>query len=749
MCGVATACLVAGTTIPVAVHAQDQSSTVNERIVVTATRREQAVQDVTSSISVLSPQEIDERGVNSMNEYTQGQPSVRFQGGTTSGRNKVIIRGVSGDGETREERTSGVYFGEAPISALGERGFSDPKLVDIDRVEVLRGPQGTLYGAGAMGGALRIIPASPDLSELGGFVGASVSGTAHGEASTEVSAAVNVPLVEDMLAVRAVGYNYEIGGFIDNNYPGNAFFGAAPRSEEDANDEDTTGGRVAVLFEPSPEFSATLTYLRQDTQTGGISDVQPAIASDLSQVRGGKEGFEDSFEMFNLTASYDFGAVELVSATTDATKDDSEIFDIREFLAPFGFAPGSLRNETDTEFFAQELRLVSSDDDSPLFWVVGGYHSEKELKPIRRFDWYGDAGGFATFGAFVNLFLGFPVADEDDVYTYDATFEETQNAIFADATYSFDNGFSIAGGLRWASYDYSRAEVQDGAFAGGFQAPPPEELSEDVYLPRANVSYEPDDDSLYYLQAAKGFRVGRVNLRMPDTCIPDLAPLGLTPATVPGRANSDSLWSYEAGTKQTFGDGRFTANFAAYYIDWSDIQVQFLGAACGFEFFSNAGKASNRGAEFEFVGEVTDNLTLGLATSYNDAHLDEDAPLASGSNGEKGDRLPGTPRWIVNASARYGWDVDIGAAFIRGNYIYNSDIYSDFDRNNRSGDYGVVNVSTGVDTDEWEFQVFADNLFDERGLPTNLTGDFGSFPLSPRFTIERPRTIGLRLTVRR
>lgn len=717
-----------------------------DELVVTAQRREQRLQDVAGSLAVLSPQEVQERNIKNMNEYLQGVPSVSFQGASSAGRNKVVIRGVSASGETREERTTGLYFGEAPISSLGERGFSDPKLVDIDRVEVLRGPQGTLYGAGAMGGALRVIPAAPDLNTVEGSISQSAAWTRHGSPTYETTGALSVPLADGKLAVRVVGYNYDVGGFIDNVYPGNAVFGAPATATSNVNDANVTGGRVSVLFQPTDAAKATLSYLKQKSQAGGLTEIQPTLAPGISQVRGGQEGFSDNFEVLNLTASYGFGPVELVSVTTSADKKDREVFDIREFLAPFGLPPVSLRNDTSTDFFAQELRLTSTVKESPLFWVVGAYYSDRTVRPTRRNDWYGSDTGFRTFAGLLTQFTGFPINSTSDIYTYDARFKEKQEALYGDATYTFASGLSVAGGLRAARYEYSRAETQAGLFAGGFQSPAPTQFKETVYLPRLNVSYKPNEDTLYYAQAAKGFRVGRVNLRMPNSCAGDLADIGLTVDTVPGQAKSDTLWSYEGGAKLTFGEGRFTANLAAYYIDWKDIQVQFLGPSCGFEFFSNAGKASNRGFEFETTGRITDNLTVGLSTSYNDIHLDEDAPLQSGSEGKDGDPLPGTPKWTVSVNARYGWEIGENEAYVRGYYTYISSYYGNFARDTRGGDFGTLNLSAGFDMSNVGIQVFADNVTDTRGQPQQLTADTGPFPLGPRFEIIRPRTVGVRLT---
>jgi iron complex outermembrane receptor protein len=309
--------------------------------------------------------------------------------------------------------------------------------------------------------------------------------------------------------------------------------------------------------------------------------------------------------------------------------------------------------------------------------------------------------------------------------------------------------------LRWASYEYERAETQGGFFAtydaNGVFAAPARTTEEDVLLPRFNVTYEPTDNTLYYVQAAEGFRVGRVNLPLPLTCEGELNAIGLTTGVnpgldpVPASADSDSLWSYEAGAK--FSGSRHTLNLATYYLDWSDIQSQFLGG-CGFEFFYNGGSASITGVELEFSADITDGLSVGIAASYNDAQLEEDATLGTSVQGASGDRLPGVPQWDVRANARYEWDIASDLmGYVRADWSYTGDYLSAFPSDSfQSGDYEIANAAIGLETPTVNIQLFADNLLDERA---QLSGNDTSFAFSPRLTIGRPRTVGIRLSVQR
>jgi iron complex outermembrane receptor protein len=709
--------------------APDESSAVEE-IVVTANKREQSANDVAASLSALSGRAIEDRGISDMGDYLASVPSVAFQSRGPA-RSKVVIRGVSSGVDQSEEPTTGVYIGETPISGIGQFGVFDPKLVDVGRIEILRGPQGTLYGAGSMGGALKILPAEPDLSAIRVKGEAAVYGTDQAATSFDANATINLPLVSDVLAIRATAYHYDVSGFVDNVYAGNPIFGVPAKTDTNVSSENTTGARVIVAFRPSPEFHASLTALVQDTQTDGVPEAR-YIGGRFIQSRGGDEGLTDNFKLLNLAMTYDFGDLELTSATSLVRRRDVQARSVEAFIG----VPVVLRNTTVSDFFAQELRLAGTTGD--LSWIVGGYYSNKEWGPGQRGEWFGSDAGLNLLGASFGLPPGF--VTRQNIFVSAAELKESQIAAFADATYAITPKLDLAVGLRWFRYEQNRHQMVGGLFNGFVNTDQRSKTAEDKFTPRVNISYKPNDDQLIYAQAAKGFRVGRVNLAAPNTCDAELTALGL--ADVPVRSNSDGIWSYEAGTKISAAGGRLQVNAAAFYIDWTNIQTNAL-LACGFEFYSNAGKASNRGVELEITGRVTDELTLSLSGSYNDAHLNEDAPLFTGSGGRKGDRLPGVPRYNLLASAEYRTDLGGTDVFARADLSYVGDYFRRFAKTpaGRSGDYALLDLRGGVDLGRFNAELFVSNLTNKRAILFTDIED----PTDSGKIFARPRTIGARL----
>ena len=701
-----------------------------EEIVVTANKREQSANDVAGSLTALSADAIENRGIRGMKDYLASLPSVAFQDRGVA-RNKIVIRGVTSGLDASEEPTTGVYVGETPVSGIGQTGSFDLKLADVERVEVLRGPQGTLYGAGSMGGALKLIPARPSLTGLEIKGDATVSRTSQGGDNYDASATLNAPL-SDTFAIRATAYRYDTDGYIDDVYPGNPVFGAPAKSKKDVNSEETNGGRLMMLYQPTAEFTAMLTALSQVSETGGVPESQPSLG-EFKQARGGQEGLDDDFKLVNLNLSYDFGVAELTSVSSFVRREDQQARSVEAFTN----IPVTLKNSNTTDFLVQELRVAAT--TGPLFWIAGAYYSQKEWDPTQRTTWFGSDGGLrvveGAFGAPTGSVSG------DNVYRLDAQLEEKQIAVFGDGTYSLTDDLSIAVGLRWFEYEQDRHEVVDGLFNGFVRTDQSSSTSEDQFTPRFNISYKPTPDVLLYSQAAKGFRVGRVNLSAPlTTCGDELAGYGLS--QVPERSDSDSLWSYEAGTKISTSDHRAQLNLSAFYIDWSDIQTNAL-LQCGFTFYANAGKASNRGVELELSGRVADSLTLSLTGSYNDAQLEEDAPLITGSSGRKGDRIPGVPEYNAQVSAQYEKPIGTSTLSVRGDYTYVSDYFGTFSQlpTRRAGDYGIVNLRVGLQFGLVAVELFADNLTDEE---VTLLSD-PETGADPSKIFGRPRTVGIRV----
>lgn len=701
-----------------------------EEIVVTANKREQSARDVAGSLTALSADAIEERGIRGMKDYLASLPSVAFQDRGLA-RNKVVIRGVTSGLDPAEEPTTGVYIGETPVSGIGQSGSFDLKLADVERVEVLRGPQGTLYGAGSMGGALKLIPSRPSLTGLEIKGDAAVSNTSQGGDNYDASATLNVPL-SDTFALRATAYRYDIEGFVDDVYPGNPIFGAPSKFKKDVNSEQTDGGRLMMLYQPTAEFTAMLTALSQVSETGGVPESQPSFG-EFKQARGGEEGLDDDFKLVNLNLSYDFGVAEITSVSSFVRRKEGQARSVEAFTG----IPVTLTNSNATDFLVQELRVAAT--TGPLFWIAGAYYSKKDWDATQRTAWFGNDDGLrlveGAFGAPANSVAG------DNVYRLDAELDEQQMAVFADGTYSLTPDLSMAVGLRWFEYEQDRHEVVDGLFNAFQHTDQSSGTSEDQFTPRVNISYKATPDVLLYTQAAKGFRVGRVNLSAPlATCGDELASYGLS--QVPLRSDSDSLWSYEAGTKLSTSDRRVQLNLSAFYIDWSDIQTSAL-LQCGFAFYANAGKASNRGVEVELSGKVADSLTLSLTGSYNDAQLEEDAPLFSASEGRKGDRIPGVPEYNAQLAAQYQKPIGNSTLSVRGDYTYVSDYYGNFQPipTERAGDYGIVNLRVGLQFGSMAVELFAENLTDEEVV---LLSD-PEAGADPGKIFGRPRTVGIRL----
>lgn len=710
--------------------ARSASAQTLEEIVVTANKREQSARDVAGSLTALSGEALEERGIQGMKDYLASLPSVAFQDRGVA-RNKIVIRGVSSGLDASEEPTTGVYIGETPISGIGQSGSFDLKLVDVERVEVLRGPQGTLYGAGSMGGAVKLIPARPELGAMQIKGDATVSRTSQGGDNYDASATLNVPL-SDTFALRATAYRYDTSGYVDDVYEGSPIFGAPAKFRRDVNDEETNGGRLMMLYQPSGDFTAMLTALSQVSETTGVPESQPSLGR-LKQGRGGEEGLEDDFKLVNLNLNYAFGDAELTSVSSFVRREDGQMRSVEAFTG----IPVTLKNANTTDFLVQEVRVAAT--SGPLFWIVGAYYSQEDWEPTQRTSWFGSENGLRVleqaFGVPANLVRG------DNVYRLDAEMKEKQVAVFGDGTYSLTPELSIAVGLRWFEYKQDRHEVVDGLFNGFAHTDQRSSTKEDQFTPRFNISYKATPDVLLYSQAAKGFRVGRVNLSAPvSTCGNELASYGL--AQVPERSDSDSLWSYEAGTKISSADRRTQLNLSAFYIDWDDIQTNSL-LQCGFAFYANAGKASNRGVELELSSRVSDSLTLSFTGSYNDAQLEEDAPLLTGSDGRKGDRIPGVPEYNAQLAAHYEQPIGAATLSVRGDYTYVSDYFGTFTQTpeRRAGDYGVLNLRLGLQFGQMALELFADNLTDER---VNLLSDPES-GLDPSKIFGRPRTVGIRL----
>lgn len=722
--------------------ANQESEGLIEEITVTAQKREQSLQDVPMSITALTSDDIDKRTLAGMGDYLNTLPGITMHD-RGAGRNAIVFRGISIDPQTEgfgSGPTVGVFLGDVPISGVGQRGATDLKLVDIERIEVLRGPQGTLYGASSLGGAVRNIPNSPNLSDFEGKVAVRYALTDKADSDdTMVQGVLNIPLVEDQLALRVVGYRYENGGVVDNIAGDSSAstalatangVGGAAFNNKDVDRSQYEGGRLIALWEPTEDMSFQITYLTQDLEQDGYPEVQLNLPGEYQQARldisdtvPGGESLTSDIEIANIEFKYDFPLLSFYSSTFWGEENSEAGLDISS-----AFSSGSLAglfipqlNTLNTETFTQELRLTSK-LEGPLQFILGYYYEDVER--IRQQDTiYGGAPALNPFGQ--SLLLG-----SGGVTTV------TQNAFFGELIYSMFDKFELAVGGRWFDYDQEQSTIRTGAFSSS-ATPSIVDANEDDFILKVNLSYRPNEDMLFYAQRAEGFRTGR-GTSPPPTAVCDANSDGIIDGTTitfedASQVDSDTLENYEIGGKYAPTDGRFSINAAIFHIDWTGLPINVV-SGCGFGVTDNVGSAQSRGVELEAALYLTDNLKINLAGSYVDAELETD-----GAGGMAGDRLPGSAQYNFNLGAQYDFTLSDYPVYARLDYSYVGDYFNNFQEQGiRLGDYHLLNLRAGISIDNLDFELFVRNLNNS----SKLTWADSTFTNDMRAIALRPRAIG-------
>jgi iron complex outermembrane receptor protein len=683
-----------------------------EELVVTATKREERLIDVPASIQAVSGAELQKLGAVNFSDYARSVAGVAFID-AGPGRTQIFIRGVStgGDVDTGKEATVGIYVDETPVT----EGSSQPdlKLYDIDRIEVLRGPQGTLYGSGSLGGTVRVLTRQPNFSEISGYLAAQGSQTTKGGTNGSIDGWVNIPL-SDKVALRLVGYALDNSGFLDNGVTG----------AKDINDEQTRGARAALRIKPTERLNLVLTGVYQKSQIGAyyqVTDHFPGLVIEQNE----PEPFTDRYGIVNLRAEYDFGPAILTSSTSYFDRKREFANDIDYFVEALTGVPRSTSLlEYGSKSFSEELRLASNGDGA-FKWVVGAFYIDRD----------------EAFAQTINFFgIPIPTATADSLFTGTTTSQTRQLAGFGEASWEFTPGLTLTGGLRISKIDREVTAIKDGLAVGGFSRFNGD-FSETPITPKINLSYKPGRDSLIYAQAAKGFRIGGVNQTLPPcgpTCTVDVGPT----------FSSDSLWNYEVGAKVQLFDRALSINAAVFYIDWKDIQLN-VNRGDGFNGFRNAGDAKSKGAELEANARLGSHVKLGGQVTYTKAELTSiDAGIVGVATA--GDRLPDIPRWSASGNIEVGTTVlGDGWAYARADVQYVGSRYNAFQTDPLSlplASYTLVNLRFGLQKGPWGGAIFVNNATDERAALSRLLaiGVRNGAPLAlDRYTVNRPRTIGV------
>ncbi|MGH8138448.1 MAG: TonB-dependent receptor [Steroidobacteraceae bacterium] len=705
-----------------------------DEVVVTATKRNEDVQNVGVSMTVLGSAQLESKGVEQFMDYGTSIPNLSFgigaADGSLAGRG-IALRGIQG------ANTTGFYIDDVPVLET-----LDPHIVDIARIEVLRGPQGTLYGAESMGGTVRIITEQPNATATTGQLHVAGSGTEHGSLNELVEGVANMPLVADTVAVRASAFYQNDEGFFDKELGPES---APPTSSIDhVGGTKYWGGQIALLFQPVSGLSITPRVMYQQTEQDG-APYAALHADNLVQreVFNIHEGGTDKWWLASLTLNYTvpFGTFVSSSALFDRktfeTEDDTDVLQLDLGLA--GPLPSPITRKLALRRFAQEVRFASS-LSGPFQYILGGFYSDS-TRP-RDYEWTGQGMG-AVVGYPNDLALAF--VDSRGAKEY---------ALFGDASYDIVQNLKATVGLRWFRDTATFTQFTDGLFFGGvpttYNASP---TSESGFTPKYMLEYKVTPDVLTYVSAAKGFREGGNNIALPPGpppggCDQDLKNAGLTAAGV-AAFKSDKLWDYEVGAKSNFFDRRVTLDAAAFLIDWDQIQQLVSLPLCGYGLTGNSGKARSTGFEFQSNARLLPQLTWGLGFGYDNAHITEQGP---GTPQTVGSPIYQVPRITISTNLEY--EQHLTAQWLGFARFDWSHIGESFSANNtqvnplRRGAYNLANIRFGARNDRWEVAAFIKNLTDIRANLGDAILIGAQIPGEPRFVISRPLTAGLEARLR-
>ncbi|NOZ65179.1 MAG: TonB-dependent receptor [Alphaproteobacteria bacterium] len=746
--------------VPTAFAAENEDDKIDfEEILVTATKRgSQTLIDVPIAIQAISGDSLRDRGVQDFADWAPSITGLRYED-LGPGDKRIFLRGVNSIGAS----TTGVYFDEAVITASSKEDGGgrnvDIKLYDINRIEVLKGPQGTLYGASSMSGTIKMIPNKPDLEGIDAYVDGSLGNTDGGGFNWDINAMINLPLVQDKAALRVVAWNVDRSGYVDNVRLGT----------NNINNEKTYGGRVMLRLAASENLTIDASIMIQRTDVGGTSRITPAgtighaptdalpnfFGGDLKTVSFTKDEWSDNWEIYSLTANY-----EMENGTITATSNwfDRRLnfnFDSTPILIFLGAPVRAITHQPQSRrVWSNELRYASN-WEGPIQMVVGGLIQQERT----NFEVQVIASDATTGRA-----LG-PWDPENDFFTGSgiALFGRTndgginQEAIFGELSFEATEKLTATVGLRYFHSSQNSAELETHPFFGfgGGPRPPikPNDSSDDKLTTKFNLAYKASDDLMIYATASQGFRVGGLN----SAGIPVIA-------QIPRNFAPDSLWNYELGMKSRFAENKVILNVAIYQIDWSNMQSVSRDATGAFQFIANAGDTRIRGIEADVTLRPTDQLELTMGGAYTDTFLTKDQPGVTPGNivevafpGHKGDPVPNVPEFTFNASAQYSFDVteEIGGLF-RVDYAWVGRSRTEFrprgaeadgfnPHTEQIGGYNNFNARLGIETETWSAKLFVNNLFDTRGIVDSISSD--QDPLAQLVT--RPRTYGLNVTWRR
>ena len=693
-----------------------------ESVVVTATKIEQPLQETPMAVSAIGAKELERQRIERFDDYL-GQVPAMTSIATRPGSTQLILRGISAGSQPNSMVS--VYVDESPYgvtSSFARAGYLTPDFdpYDMQRIEVLRGPQGTLYGANSLGGVLKFITAPPDPSGFEGQAQAQYT-SASGGGGYSARALVNVPLSETV-AVRANAFKRRDPGFIRD----------ASTGRENVNATDVDGGRFALGWNPNDDFKLVFTAMAQNLDSDGSPSVD--LGADLRPLYGERtqwryidETFAVNFRQYNVTAEYDFGGASLTSSTSYGTQRNRFLSDTtllwRELLGgalgpPFdGYGYAETYNIGQKKF-TQELRLRSNGEGA-LAWQGGVYYTDENTTNRQRLLPYGVATRQPDMSVIDAL------GDELFVASLPASYDET--AAFGNVTWTWSPTFDVTFGARYGKNE----QVYNQQASGALLNTDVRKTSNDAtwtYL--VNPRWRPTENVMVYARVANGYRPGGPNVVPPNA------------ASIPASFEPDSLVSYEVGVKADWLDRRLSLDTAAFYIDWTDVQLGMVRN--GFSFRGNGGAARSWGSETALRYLPLDGLTLAVSAAYTDARLAADV---KDGVGKRGNRLPYVPRLSGAVNADYEQPLnDAWRWFVGTTYRYSGDRTAEFgtsaDGILKIPSYGQWDVRAGLEHEHWTLSLYVKNLRNDGNIVS--IGSLGTAPITVySASVLQPRTVGV------
>ncbi|MES2072181.1 MAG: TonB-dependent receptor [Pseudomonadota bacterium] len=737
---------------PVAATAGKRSEQI-ETVTVTAQKRKEDASKVPLSISVMTGEDLVGQHISDVGDITRSIPNISYSGasGSGAGLSNIEIRGVS---SAAGSATVGIYMDDVSMTTrnLYSLGSAEPKLFDLDRIEVLRGPQGTLYGASSMGGTIKFITNQPNLNERESTIYSELSSTKDAGTNYTVNGVFNLPLIKDEMALRIGLQKGRNSGYIDQVSPVTGKVIASG-----INSEDSSVARIALKWVPMRGLVITPSVFYQDVKSDDIDASYTSLPKNQTS-KIVREPGKDKLVVPSLTVNYDMGFADLVSVSSyfkrnfDRTQDgtivnSSYIGSLISSPAGLGELVGGLPSavylNNEVTQFSQEIRVASKPYDpkvSPITWIGGVFYSNLRTHVVDNEPVFGINQAFTAAGANIVDVLGF-VFPQDNSYFSARHYHTTQTAVFGEASYYFSPTLQATVGARYIRASDSLTRDGDFFFAG--DSPKHTYASSDfnALTPKFSLSWQVDPNNTLYATAAQGFRLGGQNRYVPyDVCKADFNKLGMTSS--PTSFDPDKLWSYEVGSKSRLMGNRLSLNLAAFYIDWDKLQQDVTLPGCGFDFETNVGKAKSYGLEVEIKGKPSANILLGFSGGYTNATLASDVPSLGAKSG---DSIQGVPKYNASLTGQYNFNITgdtYGFARAGVHWVgssHGSLIRTDPDYVRPS--YNTVDASVGAAFGSWEVSLFAKNLLNNDKIiqKPNVQSVSEGYRL-------RPLTVGLSLT---